>query len=118
LAGEKILRSKKELIEKFIEENLPKIEDIDTIPQEFDRFWSDEEQKAFIKLVEDENLNESKTKQLIENYLFAQREPIRDEVLSLIEGDQPSVLQRKKKGERIMNRIKGFIETFIEGITG
>ena len=118
LAGEKTLRSKKELIEKFIEENLPKIEDIDTIPQEFDRFWSDEEQKAFIKLVEDENLNESKTKQLIENYLFAQREPIRDEVLSLIEGDQPSVLQRKKKGERIMNRIKGFIETFIEGITG
>ena len=35
------LRSKRELIEKFIEENLPKIADADSIPDEFEKYWHD-----------------------------------------------------------------------------
>jgi type I restriction enzyme, R subunit len=112
------LRSKKELIEKFISENLPEIEDEDEIPQEFDKFWNAEQQKAFKQLVKDENLSEEKTQKLIENYLFAEREPLRDEILDLIEGKKPSVLQRKKLGDRILKQILGFVETFINGITG
>jgi type I restriction enzyme, R subunit len=112
------LRSKKELIEKFILENLPEIEDEDEIPQEFDKFWNAEQQKAFKQLVKDENLSEEKTQKLIENYLFAEREPLRDEILELIEGEKPSVLQRKKLGDRILKKILGFVETFINGITG
>jgi len=112
------LRSKKELIEKFILENLPEIEDEDEIPQEFDKFWNVEQQKAFKQLVKDENLSEEKTQKLIENYLFAEREPLRDEILELIDGEKPSVLQRKKLGDRILKKILGFVETFINGITG
>jgi len=69
-------------------------------------------------LVKDENLSKEKTQKLIENYLFAEREPLRDEILELIEGEKPSVLQRKKLGDRILKKILGFVETFINGITG
>lgn len=118
LTGETNLRSKRELIEKFILENLPIIEDTDTIPDEFDKYWNEEQLKAFNKLVEEENLSSEKTHKLIENYLFAEREPLRDEVLDLIKGEKPSVLIRKKLGDKILNKIVGFVETFINGITG
>lgn len=118
LTGEANLRSKRELIEKFILENLPVIEDTDTIPEEFDKYWNEEQQKAFDELVKEENLSADKTHKLIENYLFAEREPLRDEVLDLIEGEKPSVLVRKKLGDKILNKIVGFVETFINGISG
>ncbi len=118
LNSEVNLRSKRELIEKFILENLPEIKDEDDIPQEFDKFWTKEQQIAFEKLIKDENLSEEKTQKLIENYLFAEREPLRDEILELIEGEKPSVLQRKKLGDQILKKILGFVDTFINGITG
>ncbi len=42
LSGEAQLRSKRELIEKFILENLPIIDDADNVPEEFEKFWSKE----------------------------------------------------------------------------
>ena len=116
LTGEANLRSKRELIEKFILENLPVIEDTDTILDEFDKYWNKEQQKAFNQLVTEENLSAAKTHKLIESYLFAEREPLRDEVLDLIEGEKPSVLLRKKLGDKILNKIVGFVETFINGV--
>ena len=68
--------------------------------------------------MEEENLSSEKTHKLIENYLFAEREPLRDEVLDLIKGEKPSVLIRKKLGDKILNKIVGFVETFINGISG
>lgn len=118
LTGEAHLRSKKELIEKFILENLPQIEDSDNIPDEFEKFWNEEQVKAFETLVKEENLSPEKTQKLIENYLFAEREPLRDEVLNLIEGEAPSVLQRKKIGDQILSRILGFVDTFVNGVIG
>ena len=118
LTGEANLRSKRELIEKFILENLPIIEDTDTIPEEFDKYWNEEQQKAFNQLVQEEKLSADKTHKLIESYLFAERVPLRDEVLDLIEGEKPSVLVRKKLGDKILNKIVGFVETFINGVSG
>jgi type I restriction enzyme R subunit len=110
------LRSKRELIEKFIKENLPIIDDNDAIPQEFEKFWNAERQNAFNLLVKEENLNPEKTEKTIEDYLFAEREPLRDEVLELIEGDKPTLLQRKKIGDRILAKIVSFVDTFVNGI--
>jgi len=112
------LRSKRELIEKFIQENLPVLEDTDDIPEAFDKFWNEEQQKAFRELVKEENLSAERTEKIIEDYLFAEREPLRDEVLELIEGDKPTVLERKKVGDRILKRIIDFVEKFINGMTG
>lgn len=110
------LRSKRELIEKFISQNIPEIVDTDSIPQEFDKFWLEEQRTAFNELVKSENLSIEKTERLIENYLFAEREPLRDEVLDLIEGDKPTLLQRKKVGDGILKKIMDFVETFINGM--
>ncbi len=118
LNNEAHLRSKRELIEKFIEENLPVIEDSDDVPQEFEKFWNEEQLKAFADLVKEEKLNADRTEKLIEDYLFAEREPLRDEVLELIEGDKPTLLERKKTGDRILTRILDFVETFINGMAG
>lgn len=112
------LRSKRELIEKFISQNIPEIEDTDSIPQEFDKFWMEEQRTAFNELVRSEKLSPEKTEQLIENYLFAEREPLRDEVLDLIEGEKPTLLQRKKIGDGILKKIMDFVETFINGMDG
>ncbi|MFZ4796849.1 MAG: type I restriction endonuclease subunit R [Bacteroidia bacterium] len=116
LGTETSLRSKRELIEKFIQENLPVIKDIDEITPEFDKFWSEQQHQAFVKLVKEESLSAEKTEKLIEDYLFAEREPLRDEVLELINGEKPSLLQRKKIGDRILKRILDFVETFINGM--
>jgi type I restriction enzyme R subunit len=118
LTGEANLRSKRELIEKFILENLPIIEDTDEIPEQFEKFWTKEQQAAFEKMVAEENLSADKTEKLIEDYLFAEREPLRDELLELIEGEKPSVLQRKRIGDRILQKIVSFVDTFITGISG
>jgi len=55
---------------------------------------------------------------LIESYLYSEQEPLRDEILELLVGDKPTLLQRKPTGERILKRILNFIETFINGISG
>lgn len=118
LAGEANLRSKRELIERFIEENLPIIEDTDTITEEFEKFWTEEQQKAFDTFVKEEKLSAEKTEKLIESYLYAEREPLRDELLDLIEGDKPSVLKRKSIGDRLLSKVVEFVETFINGMDG
>ncbi|MCB9001851.1 MAG: type I restriction endonuclease subunit R [Bacteroidales bacterium] len=109
------LRSKRELIEQFIQDNLPEITNSDDIPQEFERFWNAEQQKAFDQLVKDENLSPEKTQTLIEDYLYAEKEPLRDEILDLLEGEKPTLLERKKIGNRILKRILNFVDTFING---
>jgi type I restriction enzyme, R subunit len=116
LSGEAKLRSKRELIEKFIQENLPEVKETEDILDEFERFWSEEQIKAFDQLVKEEQLSPEKTQVLIENYLFSEREPIRDEVLELIEGEKPKALQRKSVGNRILKRVIDFVETFIENL--
>ena len=112
------LRSKKELIERFIKENMPVILDTDDIPQEFEKFWTVEQERAFLKIVEEEKLSKEKTQNLIENYLYSEQEPMRDEILELLAGEKPTLLHRKTTGEKILRRIMDFIETFINGISG
>jgi type I restriction enzyme, R subunit len=118
LSTETTLRSKRELIEKFIQENLPVLEDTDDIPDAFEKFWNEEQQKAFEQIVKEENLSVDKTQALIEDYLYAEREPLRDEVLELLKGEQPTILQRKPTGDRILKKIMDFVERFINGMVG
>ncbi len=118
LSTEAQLRSKKELIEKFIRDNMPVILDTDDIPQEFEKFWTAEQERAFHQIVNEERLSRDRTQALIENYLYSEQEPMRDEILDLIDGDRPTLLERKKMGKRILERINDFIETFINGISG
>lgn len=90
----------------------------DDIPQEFEKYWNLEQDKAFLKLVDDENLSRERTQALIEYFIYAEKEPMRDEILDLLEGDKPTLLQRKSIGDRILKKIVGFVETFVNGVAG
>jgi type I restriction enzyme R subunit len=68
------LRSKRELIEKFIEENLPHITDVDTIGEEFEQYWQDQKVLALGKLCEEENLDKAQFKSLIDAYIYSGQE--------------------------------------------
>ena len=53
------LRSKRELIEKFIDQRLEGLKDEDELIEAFDSFWADEKRKAFDKICADENLDKN-----------------------------------------------------------
>lgn len=46
------------------------------------------------------------------------REPLSDEILELLAGEKPTLLQSKTTGEKILKRIMNFIEIFINRISG
>lgn len=113
LTGDIDLRSKRELIEKFIDEHLPKIDDADNIPDEFEKYWQDEKVKALAKICEDENLDQKQFQLLIDAYVFSEQEPLRDDVLKCLD-NRPSVLQAKIIGKRILEKMKAFVSVFLE----
>ena len=115
LSSETQLRSKKELIEKFIEENLPLITDSDLVANEFESFWTTEKKKAILKLAKEENLDYQKLIDLVSNYLFTEKEPLRDEIIAVM-NVRPSLRDRASSSDRILGKVKDFVETFIDGM--
>lgn len=115
LASETQLRSKKELIEKFIEENLPFVRDSEFLESDFENFWNTEKKKAVIQLAQEENLEYQKLVDVISNYLFTEKEPLRDTIIATMK-ERPKLKERATASNRIISKIKEFIETFIEGI--
>jgi type I restriction enzyme R subunit len=115
MLGETQLRSKRELIEKFINEHLPYIEDPDTIPQEFETFWTEERKNKLQSISEEEGLDREKLEKVIGDYLFTEKEPLRDELISML-NKRPSLKERSSKAERLTTMVKDFVETFISGL--
>ncbi|MAU17158.1 MAG: deoxyribonuclease HsdR [Muricauda sp.] len=115
LASETQLRSKKELIEKFIEENLPLITDSELVANEFESFWTVEKKKAILKLAKEENLDYQKLVDLVSNYLFTEKEPLRDEIIAVM-NERPSLRERATSSDRILGKVKDFVEPFIDGM--
>ncbi len=115
LGGEITLRSKRELIEKFIEENLPKIDSADNIQDEFEKYWQEQKIIALAKLCDEEHLDKEQFKSLIDAYIFSGRDPLRDDVLKCL-GGRPSILQAREIGERIIQKMKDYVEVFVEGM--
>ncbi len=117
LGGEAQLRSKKELIEKFINENLPHIADVEAIPEAFEAFWDQERQAAFAVLWQEEHLKPASLQQIINDYLFSERTPLRDEVVQIMD-TKPKLLERKTVAERVIGKILDFVGSFYEGMGG
>ncbi|MCK0159038.1 type I restriction endonuclease subunit R [Allomuricauda sp. F6463D] len=115
LGSETQLRSKKELIEKFITENLPLITDSDMVANEFESFWTVEKKKAILELAKEENLDYQKLVDLVSNYLFTEKEPLRDEIITVM-NERPSLRDRATSSDRVLGKVKDFVETFIDGM--
>ncbi|MEM1324545.1 MAG: type I restriction endonuclease subunit R [Bacteroidota bacterium] len=115
ISGDITLRSKKELIDKFIQEHLPKIADADDIPTAFEAFWTAERALALAKFGEEERLEAAGLKKLLSDYLFTEREPIREDIISILQF-RPTLRERRTTAERVIQRMKDFVQTFVEGI--
>jgi type I restriction enzyme R subunit len=115
VAGEITLRSKKELIERFISEALPEIEDSEAIPEAFEQFVETEKGKAFVAFCADENMDPGKLQKMLSDYLFTQLDPQPDDIINAL-NSKPKVLQRRSILERILRKIKDFVETYVNGV--
>jgi type I restriction enzyme, R subunit len=109
------LRSKKELIEKFIAHNFPNITKGGDINQEFETYWSGQKQKAVEELSQAEGLDIDGLQKIIGDYLFTEKIPMRDDVIGIM-SSRPSLKERASISERIIGKIKAFVETFIDGV--
>ena len=117
LSGDAQLRSKKILIEKFIEENLPLIADGDSVTDEFESYWNKEKVAAFEKIATEESLNKGKFQETINQFLFTSKIPKLSEALQLLE-IKPKLTERNNIGKRIIQKVQDFVEIFIEGVEG
>ena len=109
------LQSKRELVKKFIEQNIPDISDSADVENEFYKFWNEEEVAAFTKLCNEEGIDTDKLKTLIDTYLFSGVKPRRDELVHTMH-TQPRILERDSIVTRLTKKLNNFINTFIEGI--
>ena len=105
------LRKKKELIEKFIKENLPNVDRSDEVEAEFEKFWQSERADALRKIANDEHINIESFQDLIGEYIYTQKTPLGDDIVALLP-EAPSVLQRQSIIDRIKNAIVDIVDVF------
>ena len=115
IAGSPELRSKRELIERFIDSALPGISSSSDIDNAFAEFVNEEQVKEFREMCKDEGLDAEKTQALLDRYVSTGRIP-RNHDLGTVLVEQPSILQRESVLERVKNRLTGFIQAFIDGM--
>ncbi|MCA7371198.1 hypothetical protein LE134_01995 [Escherichia coli] len=111
------MRSKREQIDNFIEENLLHVSHDEDITQTFETYVEREKRKAVATLCAEENLDESKVATLLDNYLFTDITPREDEVARAFTWT-PKILERKTVLKRIYDKVCGVIEKFINGMQG
>ncbi len=109
------LRSKKELIEKFIAHHFPNIPKGGDIGEEFENYWNAEKRQAIEELSTAEGLDPEGLQKVIDDYLFTEKSPMRDDVIGIM-SKRPALKERRTVSERIIDKIKSFVETFIDGI--
>ncbi len=103
------LRKKKELIRKFIEENLPKIDKSDEVENAFSRYWEDERFNSLVEIAKSENIPIEKLEQLINEYFYTQRLPHGQDIVDLLP-EPPKIMER----QGIIDRIKAAIENIVD----
>ena len=116
VAGDIELRTKRELIEKFIDSTLPDITSAAEIPDGFEDFWEQERQSAFDQLCKEEQLDADKLKKVIDRYVYTGQLPLPDpDIVDLI--IRPMKLaERAPTKKRVLDRIMDFVSTFLRGI--
>ena len=71
LSGDRKLRSKRELIEKFIDDHLSGLQENDDINEAFDEYWNEEKEKHFIELCNDEEIDPEELHKIVGNHIYS-----------------------------------------------
>ena len=105
------LRSKIDLIEKFINERLGNIDTkVTTVGEEFDEFMRQERRQAMCDIVEEENLDEDKARQVFEKFEFSGK--IDHDLLKQAFLDKLKFKERKNKVHTIEFKIIELFDRF------
>ncbi|MCT7975775.1 type I restriction endonuclease subunit R [Laspinema olomoucense] len=115
LGKEAQLRSKRDLLEKFIDERLPTLDPEEKIEAVFQDFWTQERITAIEQFCQAENLKIEAVNQMIADYQFSGKEPLREMVLSACK-QTPKLLERKKVFARVVSKLLEIINKFDEAI--
>ncbi len=115
LSSEPRLRSKRELIEEFIASYLPAMRSEEETRTSFLDFWTEKRDAAFEQICVDEKLDRAGFMGLLESYQFSGKPPLTDQIVAIMQ-EPPGILQRKRSAERIMSKLRDFVETFDEGM--
>ncbi len=105
------LRKKKDLIRKFIEENLPNIKKADDVEKAFSKFWASKRSDNLKALAKDEKIPLDNIEQLIGDYLYTQRLPRSQDIVDLMP-EQPRILERSGIVKRIKSAIENIVDVF------
>jgi type I restriction enzyme R subunit len=104
------LRSKIELIERFIHENIPEIADRSTIEEEFENFIEREKSRAVGELIDDEKLKEIVAKGIISEYEFSGK--IRNDLIKESLTEKMGLRERRSKIQIIKDKIVDLVDKF------
>ncbi len=116
VSGDPDLRSKKELIEKFIDQNLPKAKSAAEIPETFQTYWETERVAAFYQLCKEEQLDADKLKKVIDRYVYTGKEPLPDPDITQLIQRPMGVLERGPIRTRVFAKVLDYVTLFIRGI--
>lgn len=100
------LRSKKELIEKFINKNFLQSTNLD-----FNEFLETEKNEALKELCKDENLDEDGFLKIIDDYLYTQRTPFLSQIEKIMK-IQLKIKERNAASKRVLDKILDFVQKF------
>ena len=117
IGSERQLRSKRELIEQFIEHNMPNRSDGQSVEEAFSEFWNEERSKSLVAICTEEGLDIEAFKQMIESYQFSGKPPLNDTVVKALVSP-PKILERKSVAERIIGKLLSLVSKFDEGLGG
>jgi len=108
------LRSKRELIEKFINENLMSVDE-DNIEDEFEKYWEEQKDSAYKKLCKEEDLNCKEVRKLVDKYIYEQKLPLKDDIAQTLKF-KPKLLEKKRIIPRVLDKIVSFVEVFYDDV--
>ncbi len=105
------LRSKRELIERFIDDYMPKMSDEKNVAETFSEFWSEEKSKALKEICASEGLKIDSLQDMIEDYHFTGKEPLSETIVSALNA-KPKILERKSIVKRVTEKLMSFVRVF------
>lgn len=115
LGSERQLRSKRELIEKFIELYMPNLGAGQDVQVAFSDFWNAERLSAIEDICAAERIDPVAFKAMIEQYHFSGKRPLQGEIVEAL-AVKPKILERKSVVERIVGKLLSLVSTFDDGM--
>ena len=115
LGSDITLHNKQDLIQKFIEQNMPKMINGQSVKEVFAEYWDAEKEQAYQHLCQEENLKPEIMKNVLDKYEFTQRLPRKEELKDL-PNYKVKLFERENVFTNLMTKTRQLIEKFYTGM--